>query len=162
MLSILDQVTIDGSGLATSSFNPYYEKVEEYMGLSESSAKGHFDRMKSYLAEPLNIYVNTIYTEHGGGLIMHGGGSVMRAHAGVLAANEVPAVLQRGEYVIQKSAVDKYGVGLMQAINSGMLGNTFGGDIHIHVSTPQTGEQFADDFFNRVAQKAVMYKQVHG
>ena len=74
------------------------------------------------------------------GISRHSGGSVPKLHTGsfvdmalanglitahggarALMADEVPAVLQAGEWVIQKSAVDYYGDGFMSAINSRLL-----------------------------------------
>jgi TP901 family phage tail tape measure protein len=65
---------------------------------------------------------------HTGGLVMHqggpvmryhDGGSILRAHNGLLAPDEVPAVLQRGEFVMRRSAVDQFGVDFMQFVNQG-------------------------------------------
>lgn len=76
---------------------------------------------------------------HTGGLVLHGGGGVyheggqvrefIRAHAGYLAPDERPAILQTREYVMQRSAVEKYGVGAMEAMNEGRLG--LGGGVTI-------------------------------
>jgi hypothetical protein len=60
---------------------------------------------------------------HGGGLIRHEGGpighaqSVARMHSGGLKPDEVPAVLQRGEYVIRRQAVAKIGMPVLDSLN---------------------------------------------
>lgn len=51
---------------------------------------------------------------HSGGLVMHSGGFVPRFHIGGLSADEVPAILQKGEYVVSRK-----GVQALDAINSG-------------------------------------------
>jgi len=58
---------------------------------------------------------------HAGGLIFHDGGDVSEAvprfHSGDLAPDEVPAILQKGEYVIQRSAVQKLGPSFLDRLN---------------------------------------------
>lgn len=56
---------------------------------------------------------------HSGGQILHDGGIAKRLHSGGqrLAGDEVPAILQRGEFVIRRSAVATIGVGALEAIN---------------------------------------------
>jgi hypothetical protein len=67
---------------------------------------------------------------HMGGMIMHRGGLVpQRLHTGGLASDEVPIIAQRGEFMMQRSAVQRYGLGTMRAINSGTA--SLGGDIVI-------------------------------
>lgn len=62
-----------------------------------------------------------IRKQHTGGMILHDGGGVLETaakyHSGNLASDEVPAILQRGEYVIQRSAVQKIGVHALDQIN---------------------------------------------
>ena len=56
-----------------------------------------------------------------GGLIhLAGGGSTIFKPRGT---DTVPAMLTPGEFVIKKSSVDKYGVGMMSAINAGRFAN---------------------------------------
>lgn len=56
------------------------------------------------------------FTGHEGGLVMHEGGFVPRFHFGGLSDDEVPAILQRGEYVVSRK-----GVATMDAINQGRV-----------------------------------------
>lgn len=59
---------------------------------------------------------------HSGGMIMHKGGAVpQRYHSGaLLSRNEVPAILERGEFIINRRAVARPGVmRTLTAINSG-------------------------------------------
>jgi len=46
------------------------------------------------------------YFRHEGGLVYHLGGLVRKLHYGGLAPDEVPVILQRGEYVISKKGVE--------------------------------------------------------
>ena len=65
---------------------------------------------------------------HSGGLIMHEGGYVPRFHFGGLSSDEVPAILQRGEYVVSRE-----GVAAMDAINQGkVLSSDSGGKQEVH------------------------------
>ena len=52
-----------------------------------------------------------------GGPIGFSGGGKVRGGSG--SRDDVPAMLSRGEYVIRKSSVDKYGEGLLQGMNNG-------------------------------------------
>src|SRR5205085_12422129 len=56
--------------------------------------------------------VGGIQIGHGGGLIHHAGG-LARMHLGGLGADEIPAILQRGEYVVQRDAVAQIGVPIL-------------------------------------------------
>ena len=80
------------------------------------------------------------------------GGHVGGVHMKPSASDTVPAMLTPGEFVMQKSAVDKYGVGFMQRINAGKgsTGPYFqeGGN----VERPQTGR--GDDRANQLAAGA--------
>ena len=64
---------------------------------------------------------------HQGGLVMHSGGlvpafaGIPRYHWGGLASDEVPAILQRGEYVVSRK-----GIATLEAINQGKVST--GGD----------------------------------
>lgn len=62
---------------------------------------------------------------HSGGLIMHEGGYIPRFHSGGFSSDEVPAILQRGEYVVSRR-----GVAAMDAINQG---NVSGGQPNVEV-----------------------------
>jgi hypothetical protein len=64
---------------------------------------------------------------HRGGMVMHNGGQIPRYHWGAMAGDEVPAILQRGEFVMQRSAVSALGTGTMRAINSGAIPVAAGG-----------------------------------
>ncbi len=55
----------------------------------------------------------------GKGLIAHSGGYIRRFHTGGLANDEVPAILQSGEFVMNRNAVSRLGVDKMAAINNG-------------------------------------------
>jgi len=53
-------------------------------------------------------------TFHQGGVI---GAGIPRYHSGALANDEVPAILQRGEYVLRSASVAKIGIPALQAMN---------------------------------------------
>ena len=54
---------------------------------------------------------------HEGGQVTAGG--IKRFHSGGLANDEVPAVLQQGEFVLSKQAVDTIGLGAVRSMNEG-------------------------------------------
>lgn len=55
----------------------------------------------------------------GAPVVIHTGGYIPRFHAGGLSSDEVPAILQRGEYVINRRAVDTVGKSTLDNINAG-------------------------------------------
>ena len=72
------------------------------------------------------VTVNTIRNDtgpisgrHFGGPIFHDGGMVGTYHSGGLKGDEVLAKLQRGEWVMQRSAVKDWGLDFMAAVNRG-------------------------------------------
>lgn len=52
-------------------------------------------------------------------ILVHTGGYIRRFHAGGLAGDEMPAILQSGEFVMNRNAVSRLGVDKMAAINNG-------------------------------------------
>jgi hypothetical protein len=58
---------------------------------------------------------------HDGGEVTSGG--IKRFHSGGLANDEVPAVLQQGEFVLSKQAVDTIGLGAVRSMNEGSGGS---------------------------------------
>lgn len=57
---------------------------------------------------------------HQGGPVFHAGGMVRRFHSGGLRSDEIPAILQRGEFVIRRAAVRALGTPLLRALNAGI------------------------------------------
>ena len=56
--------------------------------------------------------------------------------------DDVPAMLMGGEYVIKKSAVDKYGVNFLENLNSGTLpGFRDGGGVNLAIGAPMVAER---------------------
>lgn len=66
-----------------------------------------------------------------GGLVPHGLQPVYRAEGGPIfrpiGTDTIPAMLSEGEFVMRRSAVDKYGAGFMEALNSGRMFAASGG-----------------------------------
>ena len=67
----------------------------------------------------------------------------------------VPALLERGEYVMRKEAVQSYGTGLMNAINSGMAKFMAGGIVKPQIVFDQPVQRFATG--GQVASATSMY-----
>lgn len=68
---------------------------------------------------------------HTGGLIMHTGGYVPRFHVGGLSSDEVPAILQKGEYVVSRK-----GVAALDRINQGDIGYRGALPVHVNITNP--------------------------
>jgi hypothetical protein len=72
---------------------------------------------------------NAITALQGAGQLTYSRGGVVYANEGTLVnyqpkgTDTVPAMLTPGEFVVRKSSVDKYGTGMMKAINSGSFAN---------------------------------------
>jgi TP901 family phage tail tape measure protein len=92
---------------------------------------------------------------HGGGQVLHGGGPV-RAHGGRAMTDERPAILQTGEFVVQRKAVKQLGVRTLNAINQGQAGNV------IHVNFNSTFSMASDAEMRRAARKLQKYLAVEG
>ena len=82
-----------------------------------------------FVTERQNDYVDP-RVEHSGGFInRHRGGAIQRLHGGGgfrLAPDERAAVLQTGEFVMQRRAVNRIGVGALRALNEGRGGVALG------------------------------------
>ena len=59
-----------------------------------------------------------------GPIMIHSGGYIPRFHAGGISGDEVPAILQRGEYVINRRAVENVGRQTLDRINQGGAGRS--------------------------------------
>lgn len=142
----------------------------DWSGLGKTVANAMHNALQAWW-DNNPVIIPTRYSEpdiagtgyHTGGLVMHEGGWV-KAHAGILAHDEVHAILKRKEFVMQESAVDKYGVGFMQAVNAGKLGasqtiNIYGDFILDNVREPR---DFLPELSQLLGQEIMTYKQVHG
>lgn len=71
-----------------------------------------------------------------GGLVPSGLTPLYRAEGGLIpppvGTDTVPAMLTPGEFVVQKSAVDRFGVGFMEALNEGRI-SSVGGAVTVAV-----------------------------
>lgn len=156
MLSIMQAMGIEVSSWDLSGLSR--EKLTELENaIRASGAPGQWDsiikdlerRWNSLSLAPKTTSVTVNIREvgatgkgHGGGgsRAYHEGGLVMQFHTGGLAAREVPAVLRLGEYVIQESAVQRYGSRMLSAVNAGTYaGGMTIGEIHNHITgtTPE-------------------------
>jgi len=77
------------------------------------------------------------------GFGMAEGGAV---HGGSGTRDDVPAMLMGGEYVMRRSAVDKYGSGFMENLNAGNYAHggevkKHGGGFNLHINKPRAEER---------------------
>ena len=77
-------------------------------------------------------YLVNVPKSHSGGLIMHAGGYVPRFHVGGLSSDEVPAILQKVEYVVSRK-----GIAALDKINSGQGG----GNLNVVVQVKNESSQ---------------------
>jgi len=95
------------------------------------------------LTEALTGWVGGLFKSHSGGVVAHSGGYIPRFHPGGLAWDEVPAILQKGEYVVSRKGVD-----FLDKINKGQLPAGVNVAINIEnqtgvpVKAEQTGAKF--------------------
>lgn len=75
-----------------------------------------------YVTVPgLQVYAGGVKGATGGHVSAAGIDPLYRAAGGPSGTDTVPAWLSPGEWVMQKSAVDRFGVGFMRAINEGIM-----------------------------------------
>jgi len=140
-------------GLHNQAYNVGYNVGHFWGSGIVAGAQG----MASSVADATRRIVGSM--QHTGGLLRHSGG-VIEAHRGLLASDEVMVKALKGEFIMQRSAVEKYGVGFMEAVNAGNFNNTFHfGDISLPgVSNAQ---QFISEL-NNIAQQAMMRRYISG
>lgn len=87
----------------------------------------------------LESAASRITTTIGGALGLNSGGFVT---GGSGVKDDVPAMLTGGEYVIKKSAVEKYGVNFLENLNRGTLpGFSEGGGVNLRIGAPRVSER---------------------
>lgn len=95
-----------------------------------------------------------------GGSVPGGLTPIYRAGGGPSGTDTVPAWLTPGEFVMQKSAVDRFGLGMMQAINSGRGissgggGYVFAPNVIVHATADTDGRQVGAQIVDALADYA--------
>jgi hypothetical protein len=80
----------------------------------------------------------------------HAGGPIRFAHSGGLGPDEFPVIAQSGEFMMRRSAVDKYGVGFMRSVNNG----TAGGGVTIQINNPVVrDDRDLNDLTDKIMQR---------
>lgn len=143
--------TRDGVQKATSVIQDQIRWLHEHAGHSRFAAQ-EVDALRTALSkirsETADIRVRASGTWHviGGGQVIGpspGGIRLHQAAGGLITmgtgprADDVHAMVSRNEYIMQASAVDKYGVPMMNAINAGMFAT--GGLVAGGLSNAQPG-----------------------
>ena len=99
--------------MGTSSMKEAFQKVFASIG------EKMLDRTIGMFVDSL-FYLGTGFLRRNqGGVVGYNGGGVVQGGSGV--RDDVPALLTKGEYVVRKSAVNKYGSGFLEKINSGKI-----------------------------------------
>ncbi len=106
------------------------ERVEPKVKLDTGPAQTAIANIKGQLKgiPDETVYVNIVprgkmhaggQIMHAGGMVprMHAGGMVPRMHAGGLKGDEVPAILQRGEFVINRDSARSIGLSTLLSLN---------------------------------------------
>lgn len=103
---------------------------------------------------------------HTGGSVgkYHDGGSIPRAHSGMyvprIGRDEVPIIAQRGEYVMQRSAVNRVGRDTMDALNRGSGGVSTNVSVTINAAPGQSAQSIADAVIYRLRSESARGKNV--
>ena len=106
--------------------------------------------LKSVLSTAINMGINTLM----GNIFsapMHSGGQVSKYHSGGLTQNEVPAILEQGEFVVRKEAVDSVGLETLNRINQS--GST--GSVNISFTGNVLSQDFIEDEAIPIIKEAV-------
>ena len=118
----------------TSDMRTAFAKV--FMNLGEKMLQ---DSTRVYL---LIIYFQqhrvSLLEEEKGGIVGYNSGGMVRGGSGI--RDDVPAMLSKGEFVVRKSAVDKYGMGFLNNLNGkGVAGYAMGGSVNLKNQYDYTG-----------------------
>jgi TP901 family phage tail tape measure protein len=96
---------------------------------------------------------------HGRGAIYHDGGYVQRYHSGGLANDEVPAILQTGEGVLNRRAMRRLGEAGLRTLNSGQGAHTATRGLAISIGDVHVGSGYKnEDEFGADLSRAVISK----
>jgi len=170
IMSILGLPSI--GGVASAAMIQYADVFKRELENLGGSVGRWYDNLKAALSGGITVNVRTETAEvmpHSGGLIMHEGGWI-KAHAG-LAPNEVPAILERGEHVTQKSSVTSNTLPVLQAINAGGDKALGGNGVNIrgnlildfpNVTNEANAEGVVRAVTTRISQEAMLSRQVSG
>jgi len=138
------------------------------------------DRIVAAFSEPVYQYIESIFhgpgepdSEHTGGLIRHAGGEIPVAHAGLLVgrmkSDERLILAQTEEYMMQRSAVRKYGTGFMADVNAGRYqpgggGKSFNinGPIYLTLENVTDAASLLSAISEGLGQEVKIYEAVHG
>jgi hypothetical protein len=118
----------DGLGQALTSIERMHRAFTD-MGTTAAPAGAGLERVRSLLADLRHKSERREATAFQAAHLpaFAGGGVLFRRPPAPLITNgagsvdDVPALLMRGEYVVRRSAVDKYGLRLLEALNQGRL-----------------------------------------
>lgn len=108
-----------------SNYNVMNDRYESIMSYDYDNKASYGAGDVAYfqaLRKIIGYKTPSIFTGFNGGIMPYGNGGPTFGpmHQGI------PAVLHGGEYVVRKSAVDKYGSGMLQSINQGTFGKMGG------------------------------------
>ena len=156
-LQVVQDVTSGMKSAFTSFFDYTSNKFLDFKNLALDILKQIYDALvQALIIAPLlkgitgalgnllgvgeQTFMDMALAEHQGGLIMHSGGYVPRFHPGGLAYDEIPAILQKGEYVVSRRGVET-----LDRINRGDVGPASRSEIHYHINIQAVDPQsFAD------------------
>jgi TP901 family phage tail tape measure protein len=91
-----------------------FEQTRLLRDLNQALSGDAFANAVTKFNDAVNKFVN-VQPSEGGVVARANGGSIFKPRG----TDTVPAMLTPGEFVVRKSAVDQYGTGMMEAINSG-------------------------------------------
>ena len=123
--------------------------VEVINGTSDmrtAFAKVFMNLGEKMLQDSTSLFVDNLFSaasgfvtgREKGGIVGYNSGGMVRGGSGI--RDDVPAMLSKGEFVVRKSAVDKYGMGFLNNLNGkGVAGYAMGGSVNLKNQYDYTG-----------------------
>mgnify|MGYP003134285657 CR=1 FL=1 len=143
-LKLFFQNSFDGSKLATMGVNAFANGLANAVVEGKNLTKINLGELfaKMVLVEGLKMFITGGLSKvfpflgHSGGLVTPTG--IKKFHSGGSVDGEVPAILQSGEFVMQRSAVESIGVERLREMNDG------GGGITLNITAPLVDDTVVD------------------
>lgn len=124
--SVFSDVLFDAMRGELQSFGDYWRNFSQSIMRMISEMVVKMLMMKALMAmgfgamgSGAGVAMGTMGTTSPASAYFHKGGYIPRFHAGGLLGDEVPAILQKGEYVVSRKGVEGVGVDTLDRINRG-------------------------------------------
>lgn len=149
-ISRIDQLRVTAANAASGPLTDMFESLINGSKSAKDAFKdfalGFIKNIVRMIAQMLALRAIALVT---GVPVGAAGGFSLGANEGGLIpgrgpnVDSVPATLTRGEFVVRRSAVDKYGAGFMSALNQGAISKSALAGMHSAENTRNTSGRFA-------------------